>query len=551
MSITALEFECNHAHNMASYVSACLIRLFPCSSSNYSRRVAPDRYLIESMKASQNGLMNQIRRVLFQEGEAEQENLSSLQGGSLANLTSNNNTAKPKSRRGQRQKWNRHSSLCGKESTSKRSSGSVLADIDNVSVLTQTTSRRGRMSGQGMSVLADIDTESTLVQATSRMKQKNASTNSISVLAGNHDDDESIASYSSRRRNKQNANESNQGLMSLFGISEVKTRKKEAKRRDDDADVTALGGLLGAIGIQDDVERKIGKRGRSQAKKRVSWASESSLVPKDSTLNTSVMVNDPGSREQRYARCVSQSVDLGTSRTTSSRDEDANGWPTATDQTAGQRRKKAEAKPFSIMPDENETVPLETTKPTKRKNIRMRSKAKPVVSTTPEKGSSDDDITMATVNSPDTYGEAVMPDSATKPTKRMDTRPTPEKLEDDDCMADEGIPASPTLSPTWPSTDEDIDDEVQAKPQLSMKLFSRVLEEEYISPSVAASVYAPSPVPEIAEPETNEEEPSLPMSDCFRCSIHLRTIVARCSGRKCAVHDVVQFRPTNSLQVMP
>lgn len=208
-------------------------------------------------------LVNQIRRVLFQEDDEESPENLAPQGGNLANLLAVDTTKSKTRRRGKRQKWisRRESTRTTVAASKKRGSGAasvLMADMDdNTSVLTQTSRAR---STKGISVLADIGNTSVLSQSSSRTSHS-ASPASMSVLAGF--DNESVASQTSSRDKTADG-----GLMSLFAMP-VTNKTKQGSRKKSDKPV--LGGLLGAVGIEDassqqsrkqDTRAKHGKRGR-------------------------------------------------------------------------------------------------------------------------------------------------------------------------------------------------------------------------------------------------------------------------------------------------
>ena len=422
--------------------------------------------------------MNQICRVLF--AEEENENLENDEGGNLANI------GEPKRRRGQRQKWSQAAATA-----SKSQIVSVLADT---SVLTQTRSSRAR-NVQGMSVLADIQDSSVLSQPIRRTLPAVPPKNSISVLAGI--DDASVVSQSPSR--EKHAEGSNGGLLSLFAVPAATQKTSQATK-----DKGVAGGLFGFVGIEskdshdstNDSKAKNGRRGRQSAK-RVTWANESSLVSK----NVSVMATESKVKSIRNGCCVNQSIGSGLVGSRPKLFDD--GWRLAFGDARISRRQKNElSNSLSLAQDKDDTHSRRTLKPVKRKNNREGGTfATSFEATTPEK----DDPSEAFITTAESPVETIIPDSEVKPTKRVDKRRTPEKLEAKEWSAEKKKQPEclrPSNEPVSPGTPGDNDEKLMEAPPPVIPS-SKVLEVEYIPVSVSVSAYTPSPADALSDQGTH------------------------------------------------
>ena len=404
------------------------------------------------------GFMNQIRRALFQEEDEEQENLT--ESSSIASNPKQSN----KARRGQRQRWSQHNN------NNNEGVMSVLAGIDNNSLVQTTTRARGSVQEErGMSVLAGLD--SNLVKSNSNCSMPHlASEDSrgVSVLADEMEEDEGVVVT---RKSESNANDVGQGgLLSMFG-GEVAVSQNQKKINAPNNG----GGLLGAVGIRGGAatNRRNKNTKRAQHSKRVSWASESSLV-QASTFSTAI------STSNAHGAMGKESL--------------TGGWPTTISNTTRPSRDRRhnngtshQPRPFSIMQQDETTA--RSRRAARRTATRMKedsfsSESDSDMSSTPEKSmdsDDNDDNEILALNSPEPTMDEAPQDSASKPTKRAYTRRTPEKLEVDDFPSSSESADSRTLFSSV--AQQDVTREpIQSSSSSPLRPASKVLEVEYIPP---------------------------------------------------------------------
>lgn len=467
------------------------------------------------MKSSKTGLMNQIRRALFQDDDEEnigtnENSQPILIGNSLVDHTHATTAVVPtKTRHGQRQKCTTRSVVAAKKK--RVESSSILADLkvdDNCSASTHRSSSRA----QGMSVLAGMEQMS--ISSDKPSYRNRAPTNGMSVLAGNQD----CKSVSSSRPATNQG-----GFMSMFAAPQPRIKPKKAV-----VEKPVVGGLLAAIGVLEggalskkQEARGAGKRGRPKTKKRVSWASESILV--SNTTNTvSVMVVEvkPSARSQRAARRDESADDALVDKPKRS------SMPRVGDLQNRQMEKKGDkpSKPFTTESEEDVVDSQTSSKPAARMSNERDSQTEEkatlaradrtttTTTTTPEKEyNGEEDTFMIDDGSPmQVVKESDVPDSETKPTKRIDTKPTPNKFEhvDDDSMA-----VSPSVPTKAAPQESEVTTKNEMEPPSAFVPVSRVLEVEYLSPSISTQIFLPSPVIESStrySPDSSSEHAPSP-----------------------------------------
>ena len=145
------------------------------------------------------------------------------------------------------------------------------------------------------------------------------------------------------------------------------------------------------------------------------------------------------------------------------------------------------------MSDEDVADSQRSSKPaTRMTNGQKQSLMLMTKQSTPEKEyTSDDDAFMMEDGSPmQVVEESDVPNSETKPAKRVDTKPTPNKFEevDDDSMA-----VSPSVPKNASPQENEVTTETEMEPPSPFVPVSRVLEVEYLSPSISAKMLLPSP----------------------------------------------------------
>lgn len=363
------------------------------------------------MKTSQSGLMSQLCRVLFLgEGENNDNRAPQLEGGCLANLTI---ASKPKSRRGKRQKWNRHDSNGG-------------------------------------------------------------SSNDDSILAGIH---------TVTQRNSSTVEHVEGGLFSLLAMSAMEKENTRKVNRNRSASIVTSS-LLGAMKIDytDSQSQKPNKhaRRRGQQMDKVdvlqritkSRSDATSLIPKIQTSSISVLVAEPDVRSQRKESVHNVKEDIASVLVAlPQKSQDNTGQP-MTFGDAAQARKIYRAITLSQTEEKLVSFSLRSPKALKRKKTGMKSDAitSSFIEFTALNKADEDGAFMTTADSSES-------DSETKPTKRMNTRPTPSKLAANDANVVDLTNAIDSLALTSTMDDEKED---QTKPSPRMKPGSRVLELEYI-----------------------------------------------------------------------